>query len=447
MKKMNLSKIVLLLIAVFLTGCEDPNNNCSQQFLSSYKTIQEEFSSLVSIDSDQQQLDQYLQRLETFLAEHKNVSCKSNGEKISPTKEIENFLVKHSKSFEVIYGVGGDKVIYGDDNRVDVMDSTNSSFRLLANSTAAQISSTKIASDGALPTDTIGVSMGLCSDQKFHKQINPARCSGFLVGPDLLVTAGHCVQNENDCANYQWAFGFYRGVTNLASDQVYKCRKIISQKLDSRSKADYALIQLDRVVKDRAPLKFRSIGKIAENAPLVVIGHPSGLPTKITDGANVRDNKNEVFFSANLDTFGGNSGSAVFNTQTGTVEGILVRGETDYISHTRPDGSTCRKVKVCSNSGCRGEDVTRITTVEGLIPNAPLEVAEVFEGIFESNFETVNLGGVLSFHSYQYKKYNLAGRKFLGQCALIVSSFPSPKDWTESVVADCQSGEEELAAV
>ncbi|MEK7233144.1 MAG: S46 family peptidase [Elusimicrobiota bacterium] len=36
---------------------------------------------------------------------------------------------------------------------------------------------------------------------------------------------------------------------------------------------------------------------------------------------------NPGFFVANLDTYGGNSGSAVFNVETNLVEGILLRSE------------------------------------------------------------------------------------------------------------------------
>ena len=97
---------------------------------------------------------------------------------------------------------------------------------------------------------------------------------------------------------------------------------------------------------------------------LVVIGHPTGLPTKIAGGAWVRQNTNNVYFQSNLDTFGGNSGSAVFDAETGTVEGILVRGETDYVYDS---SRGCRVPKQCSNEGCRGEDVTRITNIKELM--------------------------------------------------------------------------------
>ena len=96
----------------------------------------------------------------------------------------------------------------------------------------------------------------------------------------------------------------------------------------------------------------------------MVIGHPSGLPTKISDGAIVRENANKVFFQSTLDTFGGNSGSAVFDAKTGLVEGILVRGERDYV---QDPVMNCSRPKVCKVTECRGEDVTRITNIKQLM--------------------------------------------------------------------------------
>jgi hypothetical protein len=100
-----------------------------------------------------------------------------------------------------------------------------------------------------------------------------------------------------------------------------------------------------------------------------VIGHPVGLPTKFADGANVRNNNNESFFVCNLDTYGGNSGSPVFNSSTHELEGILVRGETDFI--VTENG--CRKSNVCPqndpNFVCRGEDCTRSTEFGDFVPS------------------------------------------------------------------------------
>lgn len=62
-----------------------------------------------------------------------------------------------------------------------------------------------------------------------------------------------------------------------------------------------------------------------------MIGHPVGLPLKVADDAVVSDpGDGQTYFEANLDTYGGNSGSAVFNARTGLIEGILVRGAQDF---------------------------------------------------------------------------------------------------------------------
>jgi len=117
---------------------------------------------------------------------------------------------------------------------------------------------------------------------------------------------------------------------------------------------DFAVVELDRPVTNRTPLTLRQQGQIDVGQGIFVIGHPAGLPTKVAGGASVRSQGNG-YFVANLDTYGGNSGSAVFNKSNGQIEGILVRGEMDFIYK-----NGCRVSNVCQNDSCRGEDVTKI---------------------------------------------------------------------------------------
>lgn len=265
---------------------------------------------------------------------------------------------------------GSQEVIYGEDDRVDVYDSDNELYVKLARSTAAMISRSAINASG----DSVVISgrklheRGICSSERFADQMTAARCSGFLVGEDLLVTAGHCVKSSSDCSYYKWVFDYKldpnKPNMELDKGSVYGCKKIIEQKLDRIGRDDYALIQLDRKVKDRDALTFRKQGEIEEGDPLVVIGHPSGLPTKIADGSEVRSSSHAAYFVANLDTYGGNSGSAVFNSESGVVEGILVRGETDYVYDS---DKKCRISNVCADDGCRGEDVSKITRISSLM--------------------------------------------------------------------------------
>lgn len=285
-------------------------------------------------------------------------------------KKFITVSVLASLSLTVFANTKGMDVIYGEDNRKDVFESTNSVLVELSKSTAAMIPSSNVRPERAgefMITATTLRSRGICAKERFSNQISAANCSGFLVAPNVLVTAGHCIKSNADCSSNKWVFDYKvehsgQGVIDVPSSAVYSCKKIISRSLDQETKDDYAVIELDRKVTDRSPLNFRRSGRISTGTEVAVIGHPSGLPTKIADNANVRSLQSK-YFVANLDTYGGNSGSAVFNATTGEVEGILVRGENDYV-YDRALG--CQVSNVCNNDSCRGEDVTYITNIEAL---------------------------------------------------------------------------------
>jgi len=262
------------------------------------------------------------------------------------------------------------KVVYGDDNRVDVFASNNSMYVELSKSTAAMISGSSLSKDSSGEYKISGKSLedrGMCKSERFSAQKSAANCSGFLVGENLLVTAGHCIKDQASCSSYKWVFDFKVEFEDqfdftVPATSVYSCKKIIKTVLDRGSMDDYALIELDRKVTDRRVLDIRTSGKPAVGDKLVVIGHPTGLPSKIADGAEVRSLEGK-YFSANLDTYGGNSGSAVFNAATGVIEGILVRGATDYVYDSNQG---CRVTNVIANDAGRGEDVTYITNIQEL---------------------------------------------------------------------------------
>jgi V8-like Glu-specific endopeptidase len=181
------------------------------------------------------------------------------------------------------------------------------------------------------------------------------------------MTAAHCIHSAIACNSHSWVFDYANTEKEKSSfsfnkDQVYHCTDIIERVYDTNTLADYALIRLDRPVVGRDPLKFRRAGRPADDALMTVIGNPLGLPTKITVGADMRDNTHPVYFVTNSDTFNLNSGSAVIDSRTGIVEGILVRGGKDFTTGI----NECQSSIVYGQNEGRGEDVVRITMVKSL---------------------------------------------------------------------------------
>lgn len=260
------------------------------------------------------------------------------------------------------------RVIYGLDNRQEVRSYNNPRVVEISRATVALVRSSRLTQSGAsfnLDKTTFKKKMNLCSSERFGKQPAAAHCSGFLVAPNKIMTAGHCIESLEDCADVRFLFDYRMTSSTKAQlkfrpEQIYQCKSILGWALSSGG-SDFAVIELDRPVVGRTPLKLSSNQSLAAGDDVTVIGHPSGLPTKISDGATVRSISNELgFFVANLDTYGGNSGSAVINSRTLEVEGILVRGEEDFVESPK---TGCRRSFEVANDAGRGEDVTLISVV------------------------------------------------------------------------------------
>ena len=267
----------------------------------------------------------------------------------------------------------GKGVIYGEDNRLDLYQVQNQFHLTLADSTVALFEASMLSETSAGKIEIQGESLGeayrLCEDEPFREQNSSAFCSGLLIAPDLILTAGHCVRSQNSCEDTRFVFGYGVFVRNeppslVPATEVYKCHKLVHSQMSSDG-ADFALVRLDRPVQKHRPLTMNENSQIQQGDPLLIIGHPAGLPTKISDGATVRRATEKSFFVANLDSYGGNSGSAVFNALNGKVEGILVRGDQDFVRR-----GNCNVSYRCTDEGCRGEDVTRMSEILPSLPGS-----------------------------------------------------------------------------
>ena len=263
------------------------------------------------------------------------------------------------------------KLVYGVDDRQELFSVTDSDVLRSADSVVSLIDVGNISDNGNgtsnIRTVPFSSAQGLCSTERFGSQPTAPFCSGFLVARDIVATAGHCI-DTNTLARTRFVFGFRMvdestAQVTIPNDAIFRGTGIIGRKLENTG-SDFAVVRLDRPATGRPVAEIRRSGKVDDGAMVYVIGHPSGLPLKYAPGAVVRDNSPGSFFVANLDTYGGNSGSPVFEEDSDIVEGILVRGDTDFVSN-----GTCIVSNVCPTTGCRGEDVTRAAEFKDFVPS------------------------------------------------------------------------------
>lgn len=263
-----------------------------------------------------------------------------------------------------------DKGIYGDDNRklVTELGENEAELKELSRSVLAQVPKWRVTSEDqnsyTIATKSLQAGMNFCSDEKFSNLPLVSSCSAFLIGPDLLLTAGHCLKDKYDCQKNFWVLdyndelGFSDSNQNVKINKqnVVTCDKLIS--VQENSKLDYALVKINRKLTDRKSFSMRRFGKVSSDSTLSVIGHPMGLPKIIAGEAKIRNNSLPYTFVTNADTFSGNSGSPVVNMDSLQVEGILIRGDSDFQMDL---DLGCNRAYHCANNECKGETVQRTT--------------------------------------------------------------------------------------
>lgn len=271
-------------------------------------------------------------------------------------------------------GAQSPKVFYGEDDRelISSLHKTRDERYIReARSVFAQVDKKELIPSGnqyLVHTESAAKAFGMCKEEKFSMEPSLSKCTGFLVAPDILMTAGHCIKNQKACQKAAWIMD-YRFNGNLSvkknasllfnQSNVVTCAGVIASV--ENKKMDYALIKLNRKVTDRIPFKLRESGTVTKNEELHIIGHPLGMPKILTTNVIVSKTSDRDFFSVIADTFGGNSGSPVINKSTGVVEGILVRGEQDFaFKYT----GFCNKIKRCTYATCgSGEHVQRTSVL------------------------------------------------------------------------------------
>jgi hypothetical protein len=191
--------------------------------------------------------------------------------------------------------------------------------------------------------------LGVCPDERFADQPVGAACTGVLVAPDVVLTAAHCF-DAFTCTDFAYALR-YRTDANgalgpLHAADVTECERLLLSALSEMGSApllDHALVRLKRpLVPDLEPLA-RRVTPLQAGESVMLLGTPLGAPIKIDPDASVLSPRTNAgdYFTVRADSFIGNSGSPLFDSERRLV-GIAITGSPDFYMESTSD---CLEVK------------------------------------------------------------------------------------------------------
>lgn len=187
----------------------------------------------------------------------------------------------------------------------------------------------------------------ISDEEKFLKELAPGFATGFLVSDCEIMTAGHCMcvkdetrpntlKNIDKINNMRVVFGYYHSDENNQKtffdvNQVFSIKEVVKYNFDPSDKMapDYALVQLDRTVKNIKPLKI-DFSPVLGNS-VYSLGCPMGLAVKCSGlGYAVIKNINSIHIHENTDVMNACSGSPLIDVLSNKVIGIAVLAHKAY---------------------------------------------------------------------------------------------------------------------
>ena len=169
-------------------------------------------------------------------------------------------------------------------------------------------------------------------------------CTGTLITDNLLLTAGHCfdqvddplgwrvprVNGTNDlippaeiALNMHVDFNYQRDANGVLRQELrFGVQALVEYRLGG---LDFAIVRLTGSPADTFGIGVSATGDATEGETVCIIGHPAGMPKRIEAGPISAYSGNQIRYN-DIDTLGGNSGSAIWHPSSGTIVGVHTNG-------------------------------------------------------------------------------------------------------------------------
>jgi V8-like Glu-specific endopeptidase len=198
---------------------------------------------------------------------------------------------------------------------------------------------------------SIGEKMNLCNTERFYHQPSEAIGTAFLLDSTHVLTAYHNIKNlPNDrlvlVTGYEYLYYSRNLRVKLPKTDIYKIKQV---KL-STSNLDFVTLQLDRPITNRTIPTYDTTGREFSGTSIFTVGYPLGMPLKTISNGRVVKSFDPNHYLVSIDAYRGNSGSPIFDIETGNIIGMLIGGDADI----EKNGS-CYTLKNCLVNTCNRE--------------------------------------------------------------------------------------------